>query len=197
MKTAIVVSTLFLLMLTGCGVNKDYVNQQIQESEARTGSKIGSLSDKADANAAEIAKLQGLARDLSDKTAKAINDAAGFENYQVIWEGTINFDFDSYEITSTAEEILMNGCAKMEQVPRSLMEIVGHTDRTGSSSYNMLLGEKRASSAKTFMAQRCGVSLYRLFIASYGETLPVALPDEQQASSRNRRVTLKVWGPLQ
>ena len=65
-----------------------------------------------------------------------------------------------------------------------------------SSKYNFLLGEKRASATKKYLAERFGTNLYRMFIVSYGEDKPVALPDESHANAKNRRVTLTIWGQL-
>jgi len=196
MRTTGIVVAVLALFAAGCGVNKDFVQEQISQSEARSDSKITALQDQTDANAGEIAKLQSLAKQLSDKTDMAINQAKGFENYQIIWSGVINFDFDSYEINEGAAAILSEAGQKMEEHPGSVIEIAGHTDRTGSSKYNLLLGEKRSSSAKRFLFERFGISLYRLFIISHGKEKPVAMLDERNAASKNRRVTLKVWGEL-
>jgi len=196
MRTTGIVVAALALFAAGCGVNKDFVQEQISQSEARTDSKVTALKDQTDANAGEIAKLQSLAKQLSDKTDMAINQAKGFENYQIIWSGVINFDFDSYEINEGAAAILNEAGQKMEEHPGSVIEIAGHTDRTGNSKYNLLLGEKRSNAAKRFLFERFGVSLYRLFIISHGEEKPVAMPDERNAASKNRRVTLKVWGEL-
>lgn len=185
-----------LLLIAGCGVNKDYVAQQISESEARTSGEISSLRDKTDGNASEIARLQSLAGELSDKTDMAINKAKGFENYKIIWEGIINFDFDSYAVTGIAEQILMEAGEKMEQSPRSVIEIAGHSDPTGSASYNLMLGKERANSSKRFLNDRFGISLYRMFVISYGEEKPTAMLNENQSASQNRRVTLRIWGEL-
>ncbi len=197
MKTkAVIVFLGVLLLFAGCGVNKDFVAQQISDSEARTSSQVKAVSDKTDANASEISKLRSLSAQLSEKTDMAINEAKGFENYQVIWQGEINFDFDAYAINANAEQVLIEAGEKMEQHPSSVVEVVGYTDRTGSSKYNYLLGEKRANSAKRFLADRFGISLYRMFVISYGEDKPLVMDNEQQESSKNRRVAIKVWGRL-
>ncbi|RME30294.1 MAG: OmpA family protein [Candidatus Zixiibacteriota bacterium] len=185
-----------LLLLVGCGVNKDYVQEQIAASEARQKAELTSLSSKADQNAAEVAKLKDLANQLQSKTDMALNEAAGFENYQIIWSGEINFDFDSYEITSTAADILNEAGQKLESAPKSLVEIIGYTDKTGPASYNLVLGEKRADAAKRFLADHFGIALYRMFTLSYGEEKPKAAADENQANSQNRRVEIRVWGPI-
>lgn len=182
------------LLVAGCGVNKTFVEEQIAQSEGRTAAQVAKVLDKADANAAEVAKLKTLASELSTKTDMAINQAKGFENYQIIWSGVINFDFDSWDVTATAEQILTEAGQKLEQHGGSLLEIEGHTDGTGSIKYNLMLGEKRADAAKRFLAERFGISLYRMFVMSYGKTKPVSMPDERDAASKNRRVTLKIWG---
>ena len=194
MKKSILILSMLALLIVGCGVNKDYVSEQIAASEAATNAKIDGVADKADANAAEVANLKSLAQQLSDKTDMAINEAKGFENYSILWSGEINFDFDSYEITDVATGILNECGEKLEAHPGSVLELSGHTDLSGSKNYNYLLGEKRASSAKRFLAERFGISLYRMFIISYGEDKPVAMADEANANSRNRRVSLTVWG---
>ncbi len=197
MKTLMVgILGLALLLASGCGVKKDYVNQSIADSEAKMNDKVSALQNDVTANQDQLQKLQALSQELSKKTDMALNKAAGFENYQQIWDGVINFDFDSYDITSAAEGILMDACEKLEQNPGAVIEIGGHTDKTGSSKYNYMLGRMRAESAKRFLSERCGVSMYRMFEVSYGKDKPVAMSDEMNAASKNRRVTLKIWGPM-
>ena len=197
MRTVLIIAGLATMFAAGCGVNKQYVADEIAASETRTGTELQTVKGQTDANAADVQRLQELSRQLGEKADLALNKASGFENYQVIWSGEINFAFDSYEIDGIAASILDEAGAKMEQVPHALLEIEGHTDRTGSSGYNLLLGEKRANSAKRYLADKFGVSLYRMFINSFGEEKPVALPDERNAASKNRRVRLSVWGLVQ
>lgn len=196
MKLLIVGALVFALLAVGCGVKKDFVAQQIQDSEDRTNAALSAMGDKVDGNAAEVEKLRGLATELSDKTDMAINEAKGFENFQIIWQGEINFDFDSYAVTATAEQILNEAGQKLEQNPGAVIEIAGYTDKTGSSTYNLMLGDQRAAAAKRFLTQNFGISLYRMFTVSHGEDKPVAMADEKDANSRNRRVSLTVWGQL-
>lgn len=193
MKIALLMC-LLVALIAGCGVNKEFVEGQVAASESRTAAQMAALKGKTDANAADVAKLKTLASELSTKTDMAINQAKGFENYQVIWSGVINFDFDSWDVTATGEQILSEAGVKMEENPESLIEVEGHTDGTGASKYNMMLGTQRASSARRFLAERFGISLYRMFIVSYGETKPASMSDARESASKNRRVTLEVWG---
>jgi peptidoglycan-associated lipoprotein len=193
MKSVVLLLMGLLLIISGCGVNKEFVGAQIAESEARTDAK---LDENKTATAAEIAALHDLAGKLDDKADMALNKAAGFENYQIIWEGTVNFDFDSWEVTDLAASILQEAGQKMEQNRTSLIEVIGHTDRTGGAKYNLTLGQRRAEAARRFLSENFGISLYRMFTLSHGQAKPVALPDEKNASSTNRRVHLVLWGAM-
>ncbi|MBD3257873.1 OmpA family protein [candidate division GN15 bacterium] len=197
MKTTLILALVAMLMFAaGCGVNKEFVQEQIAASESRTGSQISSLRDKTDANETQIAQLKQLAQEIEGKADKALNEAAGFENYQILWSGEINFAFDSYKIDEVAASILDEAGMKLEQNAGAVITMAGHTDRTGSQQYNMMLGDQRARSAKGYLADKFGISLYRMFTITHGEDKPVAMPDERNASSRNRRVVLQVWGTM-
>ncbi len=192
--------TLFLLLaasllIAGCS-SKGYVDEQMAAMQAKMDADLGDVKSQMATNTDDIKKIQALNAELSEKADMALNQAKGFENYQVIWEGVVNFDFDSYELTQIAKDQLESCGQKMIDYPRSLLEIAGHTDRTGTASYNFLLGMKRSESVKKYMTDQFGVALYRLFTVSHGKTKPVAMPDEKNASSKNRRVVLKLWGEL-
>lgn len=195
MKTLTTIA-IAMLVLAGCGVKKDYVAQQIADSESRTNARLGSLDEKTEITASELARLQQLSTELSKKTDMALNKASGFENYQVIWSGEINFSFDSWEVDNVGEQILNEAGQKMQDVKNSLLEVAGHTDAVGSSQYNLTLGERRADAAKLYLNDHFGVSLYRMYTISYGKSKLIAMPDQHQAGAKNRRVTLKLWGPM-
>ena len=185
-----------IALVAGCGASKNYVDEQIRDSEARTSAQLGDVEGKTSATSLDLQKLQALQNDLEAKADMALNQSQGFENYQIIWEGEVNFDFDSDEITSAAEQTLMDAGQKMETSSESLVELVGHTDNTGSNAYNLALGERRSESVRRFLNDRFGISLYRMFTLSYGEDRAAALSDEPNSASRNRRVTVRVWGEL-
>ena len=185
-----------IALVAGCGASKNYVDEQIRSSEARTSAQLGDVEGKASATSLDLQKLQALQSELESKAEMALNQAKGFENYDIIWEGEVNFDFDSDEITSAAEQTLIDAGQKMESSLESLVELVGHTDNTGSNAYNLKLGERRSESVRRFLADRFGISLYRMFTLSYGENKAAALSDEPNSASRNRRVTVRIWGEL-
>ncbi len=194
-KILVTLSLSALLLLAGCA-SKGYVDKKMAEMQAQVSTDVSSIKAQTDSNSDEIKRIQALTTELSGKTDMALNKAKGFEDYQVIWEGVVNFDYDSHELTQIAQDNLDALGQKMADNPRSILEIAGHTDRTGSAKYNFQLGLRRSESVKTFLADKYGVALYRMFIVSFGENKPIAMPDEANTNAKNRRVVLKLWGPM-
>lgn len=183
------------LLMVGCA-SKGYVDQRIAEVQAAMQAEMNTVKAQAALNAEEIRKMQSVTAELSNKADMALNEAKGFENYQVIWEGVVNFNFDSHELTQISRDYLEELGQKMIDYPRSLLELTGHTDKTGSSTYNLTLGKLRAEAVQRYLVDQYGVALYRMFTVSQGEERPVAMADERDAHARNRRVVLKLWGRL-
>lgn len=187
---------LSLLLVSGCAT-KGYVNKTVAEEHAKTEASINAVQQDANANAVAIERLQALAAQIEKKADLAINKAKGFEDYQVLWEGEIYFDFNSSEITTAAREVLDQAGQKMTADRSAVMEIGGYCDPVGSQEYNLALGERRASSAKFYLVDDYGINLFRLFLVSYGSKKAQAgMGDGQNASSyaKQRKVTLKLWG---
>ena len=183
------------LLLANCGVRKKYVANEIAKSEERLTSRIQDISNRTELNSAEIANLENLALELSRKTDLAINKAAGFEDYQVIWEGNVLFGFDKAALDGEAKDVLSVAGDTMMILKRSIIEIAGHTDPIGPADYNYQLGQRRANATHRFLSEKFGIPLYRMFIVSYGKDKPIAMPDMRNSNARNRRVTLRIWAP--
>jgi outer membrane protein OmpA-like peptidoglycan-associated protein len=195
LKVLLLLAVAAAFLIAGCA-SKGYVDEKMAEAQAGMEADLNKTKAQATLNADEIKKLQQLNTELSKKAEMALNEAKGFENYEIIWEGVVNFDFDSFELTQLARDNLEGLGQKMIDNPRSLLEIAGHTDKTGAAKYNFMLGMQRAESVKTHLVDQFGVALYRMFVVSHGKTKPVAMPDEKNAHAKNRRVVLKLWGRL-
>ena len=59
------------------------------------------------------------------------------------------------------------------QYPETNIQIAGHTDSTGSETYNQQLSERRAQVVKNTLAGQ-GVNPARMTIVGYGESKPIA-----------------------
>ena len=100
--------------------------------------------------------------------------------------GDIFFDFDQYAVRKDAVSVLEgNGKWLRNQAGKSVV-IEGHCDERGTLAYNLVLGEKRARTAKKYL-ENLGVPASRLQITSYGEVRPFCREHNDGCWQQNRR----------
>ncbi|HHI5409654.1 TPA: OmpA family protein [Vibrio metoecus] len=79
----------------------------------------------------------------------------------------------------------------LNQYPQAKVEVVGHTDSTGSDAYNQKLSERRAQAvAKALEAQ--GIDASRISAKGLGESSPIASNATAEGREKNRRVELVI-----
>jgi len=100
--------------------------------------------------------------------------------------GDIYFDFDQYVIRTDALPVIEANAAWIKSVPGKSVLIEGHCDERGTQAYNLVLGEKRARSAKRYL-EDLGVPGSRLKIISYGEIRPFCREHNEDCYKLNRR----------
>ncbi len=98
----------------------------------------------------------------------------------------IHFEFDRYDLTPEAKQILNEKAAYLLKHPNVKIIIEGHCDERGSNAYNMALGEKRAKAAKAYL-EAMGVDPSRMETVSYGEERPLDPRHTEEAYAINRR----------
>ena len=110
----------------------------------------------------------------------------------------ITFDTGSAAIrASEANDLadlgsLMKGILKRN--PREVFLIEGHTDATGAAALNLALSDRRAESVALALTEYFDIPPENMVIQGYGETeLRI---DTQANEKRNRRVAVRVIGPL-
>ena len=70
------------------------------------------------------------------------------------------------------------------------IEIQGHTDGSGTRTYNMDLSQRRAASVKAYLESQ-GIEASRLTTRGFGPDRPIASNASKQGRARNRRVEIK------
>jgi outer membrane protein OmpA-like peptidoglycan-associated protein len=73
--------------------------------------------------------------------------------------------------------------------PDSQIQIIGHTDNTGSASYNQDLSQRRAVSVANVLRDS-GVPNFRIAAFGRGEDQPIASNLTEQGRAQNRRVEI-------
>ena len=105
----------------------------------------------------------------------------------------IFFGFDSDSLLTESLVELDRVTEFLRTNPTVSVEISGHTDSIGSSSYNLRLSERRAQSVVEYLLGR-GIDAGRLTYKGYGANQPVASNDTEEGRARNRRTELKIIG---
>ena len=103
--------------------------------------------------------------------------------------GNVTFAYDSADLSPAFFDVLNSVSKVMDEYEKTVVEVAGHTDSTGSESYNQRLSERRAASVASYLKSQ-GIDGQRLITVGMGEEMPVA--DNSTASGReaNRRVEI-------
>jgi len=104
---------------------------------------------------------------------------------------TVLFAYDSYELDGEARATLTKHASWLRANPAVRVTLEGHCDERGTREYNLALGDRRANSAKNFLASQ-GVDVARLSTVSYGKERPVAGGGDEAAHAQNRRAVTMV-----
>ena len=103
----------------------------------------------------------------------------------------ITFPVDSYDIQPQFQSTLDQVAQTLSSYNQTYIDVLGHTDSTGSDAYNQTLSDRRAQSVSDYLAGR-GVARARIGVRGYGESQPIASNETDTGRSENRRVEIKV-----
>lgn len=96
------------------------------------------------------------------------------------------FDFDESTLSPAARGVLEQNAEYLRRNPQARIQIEGHADERGSTSYNLALGDRRATATKRYI-ESLGVDAGRVSTISFGEEKPFALGQTEEAWAQNRR----------
>ena len=101
------------------------------------------------------------------------------------------FDFDKYAITPAAQDILNTVVSDARRTSASRLNVVGHTDTSGSPAYNLGLSNRRSRTvADALVAQ--GVNGGVISLDGKGETQPAKATGDGVREPLNRRATVDI-----
>ena len=99
------------------------------------------------------------------------------------------FEFDRAEITPQSAAVLDALVDHLSLCENVRVRIDGHTDQTGTDSYNRALSERRSRAAHRYLIE-AGITPGRLTARGLGAADPVAPNGTEEGRSLNRRVEL-------
>jgi outer membrane protein OmpA-like peptidoglycan-associated protein len=104
---------------------------------------------------------------------------------------TGTFDVGSSVIRPQAESTVAEIGLTLKRFNQSLVDVLGHTDSTGTPVSNQALSQKRAESVAKLLRAK-GVSAARVATRGYGASHPIADNLTDAGRALNRRVEIKV-----
>ncbi len=99
----------------------------------------------------------------------------------------IFFDLGKSELRSESSPELDRIVTVLNDNPKMVIELGGHTDNTGSKELNSKLSQDRADSVREYLIGK-GIEPDRVASKGFGETKPVATNDTEEGRQQNRRV---------
>ena len=205
--------TLFAVFVTGCETLDPYTREE-KTSKATKGALIGAAAGAVvglisgdDAverrqRALILAGVGALAggaignyQDRQEAKLRAELEGTGVsvtrisDNITLNMPGNVTFATDSSDLSPAFFDVLNSVGKVLGEFDKTVVEVAGHTDSTGSDAYNQGLSERRAQSVSSYLTSQ-GVISQRLITIGMGESRPVA--DNSTAAGRqaNRRVEI-------
>jgi outer membrane protein OmpA-like peptidoglycan-associated protein len=133
----------------------------------------------------EIKDIDAGATYTTDYSQKAINVVASGE-----WR--INFDVGRASIRPEAEDVLEQIYNLLIQAEDSKLELVGHTDNTGTQDANYSLSAARAEAVKNYLVKK-GIPVNRFQkVDGKGQDEPIAENSTAAGKAKNRRVVISI-----
>lgn len=144
---------------------------------ALAGGAVGNYMDRQEAKLR--AELQG-----TGVSVTRIGD-----NITLNMPGNVTFATDSASLSPAFFDVLASVAKVMKEYEKTVVEVAGHTDSTGSDSYNERLSERRATSVAQYLRSQ-NIAGERLLTLGLGESHPVADNSTEDGRQANRRVEI-------
>ncbi|WP_022703992.1 OmpA family protein [Pseudorhodobacter ferrugineus] len=208
MKTPMILLTLGAMTLAGCVVpaaTED--NRRTQTgvvAGALLGGALGATSNGDDkllktvVGAGIGAAIGGAIGATLDQQAADLRNSIGDNRVSVTNTGSelivnlpqdILFATDSATLRGDLTQDLQAVARSLLNYPNSTVQVVGHTDNTGSAAYNQNLSQRRAQSVASVL-QANGVPGGRIQAFGRGEDQPIASNLSEAGRAQNRRVEI-------
>jgi outer membrane protein OmpA-like peptidoglycan-associated protein/tetratricopeptide (TPR) repeat protein len=126
-----------------------------------------------------------------DEPFEIIIDLQKVEVGKSVVLNNIFFDTDKFELKEESKTELEKLRVFLQDNQAIRIEIAGHTDNMGSSTYNLTLSENRAKSVANYLIKN-GIAEDRLTYKGYGDMRPIASNDSEEGKATNRRTEFTI-----
>ena len=210
LKVAVVAAA--LIAVAACETVNPYTNET-QTSKAAKGAGIGAAAGAVVGLLTKGDKLQnaligagvgalagggvGYYMDVQEKKLRDRLAGTGVsvtrmgDNITLNMPSNITFALNSADLNAQFFNVLDGVSMVLKEYDKTVVEVAGHTDSSGSDQYNQALSERRAQAVAGYLGSH-GVKTQRLITIGAGEGHPMASNDTEQGRAANRRVELTI-----
>lgn len=101
------------------------------------------------------------------------------------------FELGRFNITPESFEELDRLVGMLNDNPKMVIQLEGHTDVAGNADSNMRLSERRVEAVKQYLLDK-GINKNRIKTKAFGSTLPLSRENTEEAKALNRRVEVRI-----
>ena len=189
MKTGVVVAMgLVLLVGQGCSMKWLQSDGETGAGSAQNGSG-GRLSGFSQNPSEERLGKGGDNASLSSSGMSARQRAEITKEEKAAIEAGLQdvfFGYDQWMLSDAGMEALNHDAQWLKDHPGAVMKVEGHCDERGTADYNVVLGDKRARAARSYLIES-GVGPKQVAIVSYGKARPFCTDPAESCYQQNRR----------
>ncbi|MEP7096331.1 MAG: OmpA family protein [Dokdonella sp.] len=120
----------------------------------------------------------------AEQMQKALADSGRISLYG------IQFDFDKDTLKPESKPTLDEIAKVLRADPGLRLGVVGHTDATGGTDYNLDLSKRRAANVAAALSRNYAIDASRLAARGAGAAEPLTSNDTEEGRAKNRRVEL-------
>ncbi|WP_444998194.1 OmpA family protein [Aliikangiella sp. IMCC44359] len=197
------------LVLTGCKTLDPYTGEEKTSSTVKYGAIgaaicgiIGSRdSSKHARNAAlgcgVIGASIGAYMDSQERKLRNSLEETGVsvkregDQIRLIMPGNITFATNKSTVQTGFYPVLNSVVTVLREYEKTIVEVEGYTDSTGSWSHNMQLSEERARQVSNYL-KKGGILSQRLIPTGKGPSNPIANNGTAEGRAQNRRVEIRI-----
>lgn len=103
----------------------------------------------------------------------------------------VTFGVDQSSVRSEFRSTLTSVALILQKYNKTIVDVYGHTDSTGSEAHNMQLSRDRALAVANVVSAN-GVDPRRFYIDGRGESQPIASNATESGRAQNRRVEIQI-----
>lgn len=207
MKKSFICGLLSILMLSACATDPYTGERKVSNTAwgsgigALAGAGIGALAggEKGALIGAGVGAAAGLGTgaymDVQEQALRRELLNTGVQvkkiNGQIylIMPGNITFDSNDANIKPTFQPVLNSIAKVIKEYNKTMVQVNGYTDNTGSAALNNTLSLMRANSVSNYLRIN-GVDANRIVANGYGSSNPVASNSTAMGREQNRRVEI-------